>query len=253
MITLASHVLQHTGWEGTSINSVTREEQLNKDSKMGWPEHQRIVVEARALLQGDIASGNDDANKKFEALQETFNTDTPGIVVVITKGIHQGHSDAHMQIQLVEEAKRNIKGAGTIFHLNLQPTDAGTLEGIGDDRFHWKGTQFKCWVGSDAFFWPTPEICGRRGRRNSISASGLAAHVVAVAKETARLKADAEFQSTWDKFKNLPANKDLVVPLGPKGVKGLRLTGEMICKTNGKKPGEAKITWADGVVSRTAI
>lgn len=253
MITLASHVLQHDNWDGVSVNSVTRDTQWNKDSGMGWAEHQRIVVEARALLQGDIATGDDAADAKFEALQATYNEDTPGIVVVITKGIHQAGSDAHMQIQLVEENERNTKGAGTTFHLNLQPTDSGALVGIGESFFHWKGTQFKCWVGQTAYFWPSPEICGRRGRRNSISATGLAAHVVAVAKEEARLKADAAFQSTWDKFKNLPANKDLVIPLGPNGVKGLRRTGEMVCKTSGKLPGQAKITWIDGVVKRTAV
>jgi hypothetical protein len=253
MITVASQVLKNDNWNGTSTNSTTQETQQNLDSSMGWAEHQRIVVEARALLQGNIGTGSGDADARFKALQQTFNEDTPGIVVEITKGIHQTISDAHVQLRLVKETERNTKGAGTTFHLNVQPTDKGALVGIGDGYFHWKGSQFKCWVGETAYFWPSPEIRGWRQRRNSISAAGLADHVVAVAKEEARLAADAEFQSKWDKWKALPANQDLVIPLGPQGVKGLRKTGEMTCKTKGKIPGQAKVTWANGGFVRSKI
>lgn len=253
MITVASHVLKNDNWNGTSFNTAMQETQQNLDSGMGWAEHQRIVVEARALLQGDIGTGSDAADAQFEALQQTYNEDTPGIVVEITKGIHQTISDAHIQIRLVEETQRGTKGAGTTFHLNVQPTEKGALVGISDDWFHWKGSQFKCWVGDTAYFWPSPEIRGWRQRRNSISAAGLADHIVAVAKEKARLAADAEFQSKWDKWRVLPANQDLVIPLGPLGVKGLRKTGEMTCKTKGKTPGQAKVTWANGAFSRVKI
>ncbi len=253
MITVASQVLKNTKWNGTSINSTTHETQQNLDSSMGWAEHQRIVVEARALLQGNIGTGIDDADTQFEALQRTFNEDTPGIVVEITKGIHQTISDAHIQLRLVEEAERHKEDAGTKFHLNVQPTDKGALVGIGSGYFHWKGTQFKCWVGDIAYFWPSPEIRGWRQKRNSISAAGLADHVAAVAKEKARLEADAEFQSKWDKWRALTANQDLVIPRGPLGVKNLRNAGEMTCKTTGKIPGQAKVTWANGAFARTKI
>jgi hypothetical protein len=257
MITL-SEVLPGNNWSGTSDvledgGYVTKK---NLDSSMDFAEHQRIVVEAKGLLQGAIGTANAAAKAMFEELQKAYNEATPGKVLVIAKGIHQVGSDAHIQVRLVDEAQKNQANAGTTFHLNV---DDVALAGPGlERRSQWKGIQFKGWVGPTAYWWPMPaRTISKDRRRNSISAVGLAAHVQqlkeeaeAAARQQAAKERNAKWQSVSEKFKT--ANTDIVYKMGPNGYKSLRDNGtlEVALTGKGKDGKKASLIWDGNTITR---
>lgn len=252
MITM-TEVLQGDKWDGKSLieqdgGGVAQKDNL--ESTMNFAEHQRIVVDAKALLAGAIATGNAQATAMFENLQKTYNENTPGMVVVITKGIHQIGSDAHIQVRLVAEAQRAQANAGVKFHLNVEDVALDT-DGL-IRRSQWRATQFKGWIGKTAYWWPAPERrISKDRRRNSISAVDLAAHVLHMEEEARaaeKLKADTEKNAAWqralEKFK--AANTDLVYKPGPSGIKSLREAGALVMPIKNKLGKSASLTW-DGV------
>src|SRR5262245_59036187 len=101
MITLPEHVHQGGKWSGTSTDH--GKTVPNVESLMSWPEHQRIVVEAKGLLTSlNYSQQDQDDNLAKEALmllKEVYTTNSNGVLYV-TKGIHRPQDDPHMQLKV---------------------------------------------------------------------------------------------------------------------------------------------------------
>lgn len=251
MITLAE-VLEGGDWSG--VSSIEQDgayvDKPNLESTMDFAEHQRIVVEARGLLQGQIAHADRDAKQMFEDLAKVYNEATPGMVLVISKGIHQINSDAHILVRLVKEVDKNNAKAGVNFHLNVEPINLDNP----NVRFQWKAFQFKGWAPKNgpAYFWPEPGRSARKDkRRNSISSVDLAAHLlkvremeIAAEKLNLATERNANWQSVSTKFKQ--ANTDLEYKPGPMGFLLLRDDGVLVTPIKAKTNKTAQLIY-DGV------
>lgn len=200
MITMPAHVTAAQGeghtWDGNDIETG----HANKQTTMDWAEHQRIVCEARSLVQGEPpATYNSEVKKVFNTLKSAYNDSDNRITVGVTKGIHQPTVNPHLQLRV----SMNYGGGNVSsykFHLDVTAESVAS-PGLEDDRYQWKGVQF-------SFEHPTQGVCkwplvapavtkkGALKRRLSISAVGLQAHM----DEQLRLEREAQIAAEKKAF-----------------------------------------------------
>lgn len=184
MIVKEADVKQGATWDGTSAleGGAVGE---NLDSQMPFPEHQRIVVEAKSLLASfdakaisiawmNRANGNVGAGA-FGKLKTCYDGSDTNMTLTVTKGIHQPYSNPHLTLSLKQGAS-----APLVFHLNVSAVrlSGGEARGVSQNRFNWKGVQFTFVGRGSSFKWPeNATVVGksRRGRlrRQSISHAGI--------------------------------------------------------------------------------
>ncbi len=196
MITLPSDVLESEGegfeWDG--MDGV----HPNKETAMDWAEHQRIVCEARLLVQGD-APGAGVPKKVFKQLKSAFTELNSRSVVRVSKGIHQPKVDPHLQLRVTTDF--GAQQSSHKFHLNVSAVAVADPGGLGDERFQWKGVQFS-FVHTDGltYKWPAVAAINNKGshrtRRLSISTAGLQEHI----DEQLRLQREAEAAAETEAF-----------------------------------------------------
>jgi hypothetical protein len=209
MITLPADIQQDANWDGYSKDSATGSTNPNKESAMGFAEHQRIVLNAKALLVNlNYSDADQNANKAKKALmnlKEVYTSAGSTGVLYITKGIHQPYANPHLQVSVVENGEDAV-----LYHLDVCD-DTTVTDYSGSQHFHWRGVRFSARVRNnqpswaqdkfDCAEWPENVPFAKRmhkDRRNSISPGGLAGlNQMLQEAEAKRLQ-----QSARDKNKN---------------------------------------------------
>ena len=216
MISMPEDVLstgESGGWDGWSVDSATGYDNPNKETKMDWAEHQRIVFNARSLLAGPIETTPSDVKKAFRELQSAYTDAASRSVVKVSKGIHQPFDKPHLQLRMVTTfTDKGVVTAEVVRKFHLYVNAINTLQKA--DAFEWKGVQFSLEHNGKYYYWPlsSPIIVKQRGagRRNSVSSVDLEAHVAAVAEakrqaeriaaEEARAAKAQSFEAAWEEF-----------------------------------------------------
>jgi hypothetical protein len=212
MIVLPEHVKSGPNWADPADPLVSASF-ANIDTSMDWPEHQRIVCDARLLVAGVITHADADALAAFLDLQSAYNDDNK-TTLLVTKGIHQSStSKAHMQIRTATPVSGKSARTRT-FHLMVDSISVPATDPELIDRFHWVGVQFT-WEDKSVGqyrFWPGLKrsvITGRAAPRKSISFTQLEAHNRKVEAEDAAKAAAEAFEDWFNEYLN---KKELAVP-----------------------------------------
>lgn len=209
MITLPADILQDTNWDGYSKDPGTGSTNANKETAMNFAEHQRIVLDAKALLVNLNYSDQDQqankAKKALMVLKEVYNSAASTGVLYITKGIHQPYANPHLQVSVVEDGEDPV-----FYHLDVCD-DTTVTDAVGTQHFHWRGVRFSArlrngqpsWAQDkyDVAEWPENVPFAKRmnkDRRNSISPARL----VALNLELQEAEAKRQQQAARDKSRN---------------------------------------------------
>ncbi|TFW14841.1 hypothetical protein [Duganella callida] len=207
MITLPEHVLASTveleghAWDGQ--DAVSGHDNLQ--SSMDWAEHQRIVCNARTLLQGE-PPGNAEVRKIFNELKSAYEDKAGRTVVRVSKGIHQPTVNPHIQLRTITDYGDQISYHK--FHLNVSAKELPPTENLADDIFQWEPVQFSfLHTNGQTYNWPAlasaPTKKGALKRRQSISAAGLQAHIdeqLKIKQAAAKQEADDAFDKAIQAF-----------------------------------------------------
>ncbi len=200
MITQPTDVLESKGegftWDGTDGPY------QNKETAMDWAEHQRIVCEARSLVQGD-APGTGVPKKVFKQLKSAYNDLSSRSIVRVSKGIHQPTVDPHLQLRVTTDFGAEVSSHK--FHLNVSAVPVADPGGLGGERFQWKGVQFAFeHTDNQIYKWPAVATISKKGsnraRRLSISSVDLQAHIDEQLRLADQLKRDAAAAAAKDAF-----------------------------------------------------
>jgi hypothetical protein len=241
-------------WDGSSYNKDSQQKQPNKDSKMDWDEHQKIVFDAGALLVNfnEEMGNQDQASASLDRLKKAYGGSEE--LLRVTKGIHQPYSDPHIQLGLwSSDGKTKL----ATYHLNVS---ASATE-LNDDNFQWKAVQFvgygrvpggdkstRCWPAS------ANHVTKKQStRRHSISSPVLAALVeknnerLAAAEEKKKNKIaddlahpEKVMQRNGQKLLPILASKGITIKKYPKGQMELFMKGETVTVVY-KKGGSSSI------------
>lgn len=227
MITRPEHVQQVTGtggWDGRSWGG--NRWLQHKETSMDWPEHQRIVCEARSLMVDRPDLGSGDARARFvtEAFFDLYMAYTANnVTLYVSKGIHQPNSNPHIQLLTTRG------DTSYTFHLVVSATGLPNAQG----RFRWVGTKFTVIDNRYPYSWPLGVgNAERRGQRQSMSAVQLQGHInqlrerEAAERQRQQLAAgavrDAEFAAALTAFHREQGPQGLRIDFGktrPENVK----------------------------------